>query len=328
MTGYALRQSWLPIALSLIFAIPDGASAQNYPSRPITFVVPSTPGGVADGGARVIAKALGEKIKQVVLVENRPGAGGAVATEFVVKSRPDGYTMFYGNAASIVTNPVLYKNLTFDPRKDLAPVHGLQVTPPVLVINPKQPYKTLDELVAYAKANPYKINFASGGAGTTQHLAGELLQKLAGIKMTHVPYKGSIPAMTDVVSGVADLMFDYPVTIMPLVEAKKISALAVLSDRRLSIMPDTKTAVELGYQDLVLSAWSGLFVPAGTPRDVVAILGQAVGEALRDPALVKYFNDNGQGILSDMTPEKFAPFVAAEAPKWKDLVEMSGAKAY
>jgi tripartite-type tricarboxylate transporter receptor subunit TctC len=305
-----------------------GAFAQAYPNKPITWVVPFTPGGITDSGSRIIAKALSERINQPVLVENRPGAGGVVGTEYVARSKPDGYTMVYGTVGTIATNPVLYKNLSFDTRKDLIAVHGMNASPVVIVVNPERPYKTVAELIAYAKKNPEKINFASAGAGTTTHLSAELFQQVTGIKLTHIPYKGSIPAMTDVIAGVADLMFDYPVTIMPQETAGKVKAIATLAPQRLDVMPNVPTIAELGYPEAELGSWSGIFVAKDTPADVTAKLGAEFGQALKDPAVVKYFADNGQVILTDMTPEKFNPFIDKEMVKWKKLIEASGAKAF
>ena len=309
-------------------AIPSVTFAQDYPNKPITWVVPFTPGGITDGGARIIAKALSEKIGQPVLVENRPGAGGVVGTEFVAKSKPDGYTMVYGTAGTIATNPVLYKTTSFDTRKDLVAVHGMGESPVVVVVNPSRPYKTIQELIDYAKKNPEKVNYASAGAGTTTHLSAELFQQVTGVKLTHVPYKGSAPALTDLIAGVADIMFDYPVTIMPQEAAGKLRSLVTLAPKRLAVMPNTPAISEAGYKAAEIGSWSGIFVAKGTPPDIVAKLGAAFGAALKDPSVTKYFADNGQVLLTDMTKDKFDPFVDNEMGKWKKLVETSGAKAF
>jgi tripartite-type tricarboxylate transporter receptor subunit TctC len=304
------------------------AHAQSYPSKPITWVVPFTPGGITDNGARVIAKALSERIGQPVLVENRPGAGGVVGTEYVARSRPDGYTMVYGTAGTIATNPVLYKNLSFDTRQDLVAVHGMGVSPPVLVVNPSKPFKTVAELVDYAKKNPEKVNMASAGAGTTTHLAGELFQQVTGVKLTHVPYKGSAPALTDVIAGVADIIFDYPVTTMPQEAAGKLLPIATMTAERLEVMPKIPSIKEAGYPDAEISSWSGIFVAKDTPAEIVAKLGAEFGKALEDPAVVKYFAENGQVRLAGWTRDKFDPFIDKEMVKWKNLIETSGAKAF
>jgi tripartite-type tricarboxylate transporter receptor subunit TctC len=316
------------LALAGVSLAGGEALAQAYPSKPITWVVPFTPGGITDSGARVIAKALSERIGQPVLVENRPGAGGVVGTEHVAKSKPDGYTMVYGTAGTIATNPVLYKNLSFDTRKDLVAVHGMGVSPPVLTANPQKPFKTVAELIDYAKKNPEKINMASAGAGTTTHLAGELFQQVTGVKFTHVPYKGSAPALTDVIAGVADIIFDYPVTLMPQEAAGKLRPLATMTAQRLDVMPKVPSIAEAGFPDAEISSWSGIFVARDTPADVVAKLGAEFGKALEDPAVVKYFADNGQIRLAGWTKEKFDPFIDKEMVKWKKLIEASGAKAF
>lgn len=291
-------------------------------------MVPFTPGGITDNGARVIAKALSEKIGQTVLVENRPGAGGVVGTEHVAKSNPDGYTIIYGTAGTIATNPVLYKTTSFDTRKDLIAVHGMGESPVVVVANPTRPYKTIGELIEYAKKNPGKINFASAGAGTTTHLSAELFQQVTGTKLTHVPYKGSAPALTDLIAGVNDIMFDYPVTVMPQEAAGKLKSLATLTPQRLTVMPNTPTIGEAGYKAAEIGSWSGIFVAKGTPKIIVSKLENAFGEALKDPAVVKYYAENGQVLLTGMTKDKFDAFIDGEMPKWKRLVEMSGAKSF
>jgi tripartite-type tricarboxylate transporter receptor subunit TctC len=304
------------------------AIADTFPSKPLTWVVPFTPGGITDNGARVIAKALSAKLAQTVLVENRPGAGGVVGTEHVAKSAPDGYTFVYGTAGTIATNPVLYKTTSFDTRKDLIAVHGMGESPVVVVANPSRPYKTIGELIDFAKKNPGKINFASACAGTTTHLSAELFQQVTGVKLTHVPYKGSAPALTDLIAGVNDIMFDYPVTVMPQESAGKLKSLATLTPQRLTVMPNTPTIGEAGYKAAEIGSWSGIFVPKGTPTIVVSKLEKAFGEALRDPAVAKYYADNGQVLLTGMTKEKFDAFIDDEMPRWRKLVEMSGAKSF
>lgn len=316
------------LAAACLSVASSGAFAQAYPSKPITWVVPFTPGGITDSGSRIIAKALSDRINQPVLVENRPGAGGVVGTEYVARSKPDGYTMVYGTAGTIATNPVLYKNLSFDTRKDLMAVHGMGESPVVIVVNPQRPYKTVAELIEYAKKNPEKVNFASAGAGTTTHLSAELFQQVTGVKLTHIPYKGSIPAMTDVIAGVADIMFDYPVTIMPQEASGKVKSIATLAPKRLAVMPNVPTIAELGYPDAEIGSWSGIFVAKDTPADITAKLAAEFGQALKDPAVVKYFADNGQVLLTDMTADKFNPFIDKEMVKWKKLIEASGAKAF
>lgn len=316
------------LAAACLSVASSGAFAQAYPSKPITWVVPFTPGGITDSGSRIVAKALSDRINQPVLVENRPGAGGVVGTEYVARSKPDGYTMVYGTAGTIATNPVLYKNLSFDTRKDLMAVHGMGESPVVIVVNPQRPYKTVAELIEYAKKNPEKVNFASAGAGTTTHLSAELFQQVTGVKLTHIPYKGSIPAMTDVIAGVADIMFDYPVTIMPQEASGKVKSIATLAPKRLAVMPNVPTIAELGYPDAEIGSWSGIFVAKDTPADVTAKLAAEFGQALKDPAVVKYFADNGQVLLTDMTADKFNPFIDKEMVKWKKLIEASGAKAF
>jgi tripartite-type tricarboxylate transporter receptor subunit TctC len=201
-------------------------------------------------------------------------------------------------------------------------------SPPILGVNPERPYKTVAELIAYAKKNPEKVNMASAGAGTTTHLAGELFQQVTGVKFTHVPYKGSIPAMTDVIAGVADVIFDYPVSTMPQEAAGKVKVLASMTAKRLDVMPKTPSIAELGYADAEISSWSGIFVAKDTPPEIVKKLGEEFGKALEDPTVVKYFADNGQVRLNGWTKDKFDPFIDKEMVKWKKLIESSGAKAF
>lgn len=323
-----MRGAGAAVPALTLTALAHAAIAQSFPTRPISWIVPFPPGGNTDITARTVGKLVSEDLGQPIVIENRGGGGGIIGTEQGVRARPDGHTLVFGTAGTIAANPALLKTLPFDPLTDLRPVHGLAETPAILLVNPAKPYKTLQEFVAFAKANPGAINYASAGTGTTAHLAGELFQQVAGIKLTHVPYKGTGPALVDLLAGVVDAMFDYPVTTLPHIRDGKIRAIASLTRERIAVLPDVPTAQELGLKDATIASWSGVFVPKGTPDAVVARLSAAFGKALRSQELAKHFAESGQSILSDQDTEAFPGFVALEAARTKALVERSGASAF
>jgi tripartite-type tricarboxylate transporter receptor subunit TctC len=305
----------------------SAAAAQDFPNRPVTWVVPYTPGGVTDTGARVVAKAFSETLGQQVIVENRGGAGGIVGTEYVAQSKPDGYTVLYGSSGPMATNPYLYKRVTYNPMTSFSLIHTMSESPLIMVVNTNAPYKTVKEFVDYAKKNPGKINMGSAGAGTTTHLVGELLQKEADIKLTHIPYKGSSPEMVDLLAGVLNVSFDYSVVVKPLIEAGKLRPLAVTSAERMKNFPDVPTLKEAGYPGAVLSGWSTLVAAANTPQPIVDKLAKAFGEALKKPEVVAYFENNGSAVMPPLTGDKLMKFMVDENAKFKSLVEKSGATA-
>jgi tripartite-type tricarboxylate transporter receptor subunit TctC len=267
---------------------------------------------------------MSEDLGQPVVIENRPGAGGVTGTDAVVRSKPDGYTVVLASPGIMATNPLVYPNHPFDPETDLVAIHGLNGSPSVIVVNAERPYKTLEELVAFAKENPGSVKFASGGNGTASHLAGELFQQIAGVKFTHIPYKGSAPAMNDTVSGTVDLIFDYPVSTKPLVDGGQVRALAIMAPERVQVMPDVPAVGELGYGDAVLDSWSGLFAPKGTPQEIIAKLSASVSKALKDPAILKTFDDAGRTTMSDLDATTFPAFVHEEIVKWSGLAKKAG----
>lgn len=298
-----------------------GAVAEEYPTRALNWVVPFTPGGVTDTGARTVAKVLSEKLKQPVVVENRPGAGGIVGAEYVVNAKKDGYTFLYTSNGVAVTYPFLYKKMSFNPQTDLLPVHGMAMSPMLVMVRADSPHKTLADLIAYAKKNPEKLNFASVGQGSTQHLLAELLQAEAGFKMTHIPYKGTAPALTDTLGGAIDVMFDYAVIMKPQMEAGKLRALAVSGEKRLTSLPDVPTIIELGHPNVSFTAWSSITMPAGTPQPIVDKLAKAFGESLEHPDVVKYFTDQGSAIMQGVAKEKLSSFYDSERAKMKAIVD-------
>jgi tripartite-type tricarboxylate transporter receptor subunit TctC len=296
--------------------------AADYPNKPVHWVVGYPPGGSTDITARLIGNYLSEKLHQQFIVENKAGAGNNIGTEFVINSPPDGYTVYLVNPANGI-NASLYKKLNFNFIRDMAPVGGIMRVPNVMVVNPAVPAKTVAEFIGYAKANAGKINMASSGNGTSVHLSGELFMALTGVKMTHVPYRGSNPALTDMISGQCQVMFDNMPSSLPHIKAGKLRALAVTTEQRAAALPDVPTLAETvkGYE---ASAWFGMGAPAKTPKDVIAILNKGINEALADPKMKPRFDDLG-GAPMGGSPEDFGKIVVAETEKWKKVVEFSGA---
>jgi tripartite-type tricarboxylate transporter receptor subunit TctC len=314
------------LTLSLIVAAP-AAATETYPSRPITWVVPFGAGGVTDSTARIMAKAMSQITGQPVLVDNRPGAAGIVGTEHVAAAKPDGYTILYASSGPMAVNPTLYKGkLSYDPLKSFAPVQALSQSNMLIVVNPSAPFKTLPELIEYAKKNPEKINFGSPGQGTAQHLSAELLQAEAGIKMTHVPYKTGATQMGDLMSGVLDLSIEYPTVVRPYIEAGKMRPIAMTGAKRFKSFPDVPSVAELGYPGAQNAGWSSIAVPAATPPEVVEKLAQIVKQALKDPAVAQYYDLNDNTVL-EIGPDKMRDYIAKEIEKFKGVVERSGATA-
>lgn len=309
---------------SLAFGAVLAADAP-WPDRPVKLIVPFTPGGVTDNTSRLLAKLLEPHLGQPVIVENRPGAGGSVGVEAAARQAPDGYTMVYGTQGTHAANLALYKKVGYDPVADFVPVAAIAESPLVLVINPSRPFKTLPELIAYAKANPGKLNYGSAGAGTGTHLTAELFQDLTGTKMTHVAYKGSSPALTDLMAGSIDLMFDYPAIVLPLVNGKKLTALAVTAKTRLANAPDVPVVSEFGLTGAESSSWGAVFVPAKTPPAIVKKLADAIEKAMVDPEMVKNNQKYGTIPMSGMRDQKLGDFVKTEMVRWRALVQKTGA---
>jgi tripartite-type tricarboxylate transporter receptor subunit TctC len=300
-------------------------AADPYPSKPITWVVPYTPGGVTDTTSRAISKKMGDVLGQSFVVDNRPGVGGSMATEQVARAAPDGYTVLYATSGTMAANLALYKNLKYEPLRDFIPVHGMFLSPLVLAVDAAKPYKSVADLVKFAKQNPGALNYGSAGPGTGTHLTSELMQTKAGIKMTHVPYKGSTPALQDLLGGRIDMMFDYTVTLLPHIKSGRLRPLAVMGRTRLDALPDVPTIAEAGLPGAESSAWSGIVVPAGTPADVVKKLSNAMAVALKDQAVVAPFEQIGSLPLVDYDEARFKTFIADEIKKWAEVVRDSGA---
>jgi len=297
----------------------NGASAQNYPSRVIRWVVPYTPGGATDIVARIIAAGIQDRLGQQIIIENRPGAGNNLGTEGVVRAAPDGYTLLLVNPAHAI-NATLYQKLSFNFLNDIAPVAGFMRVPNVMEVNPGVPAKTVAEFIAYAKANPGKVNWATSGNGTSVHLSGELFKMMTGVDLQNVPYRGSAPALTDMLSGQIHVMFDNMPPSLPHIKAGKLRALGVTTAQRSSVLPDVPTIGETvtGYE---ASAFFGMGVPKKTPADVIARLNREVNAALKDPKVTARLADLG-GTLIPGTPEDFGRLVAEETAKWEKVIRV------
>ncbi len=301
------------------------AQAPDYPTKPIRIVVPFPPGGATDILARDVAQKLTESWGQQVIVDNRPGAGGNIGSELVAKSAPDGYTLEMGTVGTHAINASLYAKMPYDHIKDFVPVILVAGVPNVLVVNPSVPANSVQELIAYAKANPGKLNFASSGSGTSIHLSGELFKVMAGVQMTHIPYKGSAPAVQDLIGGQVQLMFDNLPPSLPQIKAGKLRALAVTSATRAPALPDTPTIAEAGLPGFEASSWFGLLAPAGTPPAIVAKLNGEIAKWLATPEAKEKLAKQGANAVGG-TSEDFAKHIAAETAKWAKVVKDSGAK--
>ena len=292
----------------------------SWPTKPITFVVPQAPGGANDVIARAVAQGLGTSLGEPVVVENRPGANGNLGTGQVARSAADGYTFLVTAQSAYTINPALYSKLPFDPIKDFTPVMQLAVAPYLLVVNPNFPAKSLDELVAYAKAHPGKVEYASAGNGTLNHLLGEMLKKQKGLNLLHVPYKGASAAATDVVAGQLPMTFGSFPGVMPFVTSGKLRVLGVAADQPTSLASDIPV---LG-KGLAVTSWYGLFAPAGTPQPIVDKLYQAVQAVLAKPEMAERFKTLGAERV-DSNPQSFKAMLPGELAHWKQVVQDSGA---
>jgi tripartite-type tricarboxylate transporter receptor subunit TctC len=299
------------------------ARAQAYPSRPARIVVPFAPGGSTDIIARLIGQWLSERLGQQFVIENRPGAGSNIGTEVVVNAPPDGYTLLLVGASSAI-NATLYEKLSFNFLRDIAPVSGIISIPFIMAVNPSFPAKTVSEFIAYARANPGKVNMASGGNGTAGHLSGELFKMMAGINMVHVPYRGEAPALTDMLGGQVQAMFGTMPASIEYVRAGKLRPLAVTSARRSELLPDLPTVGDFvpGYET---SAWQGIGAPKNTPAEIINKLNKEINAGLADPKIKTRVADMGGTVLAG-SPADFGKLIADETEKWGKVVKFSGAK--
>ena len=315
------------VAIGLGLVATDATFAQPYPNKLIRIVAPFPPGGPTDGAARLIADRLATLFGQTVVVENRPGgAGGTVGVKSAASADPDGYTILFTPPGPLVSAPAIFKNVGYDPAKAFVPVAAVFSSPQILVVNPNVPAKSMQELVAHAKANPGKVSYASPGFGTQPHLLGEMLKLMTGADMVHVPYKGSAPVLTDLIAGQVQMYFDAASFLLPHVESGKLRVLAVADERRLPQLPDTPTTLEAGFGKLQASYWVGILVPAGTPPAIVDRLNAAINEVMTSKAmeetLVKLTARARPG-----SPADFAAFMAAESRKWSETINAANIRA-
>ena len=317
--------AWLALALA---SCPAPALAQQggYPSRPVKMIIPFAPGGASDFVGRIMQPKLNELLGQQIVIENRAGAAGNIGMEAAAKSAPDGYTIYLGNIGTIAINPSVFTNLPVDPIRDFVAVTQVVDVPSVLVANPSLPAGSVREFVAYAKANPGKLNYASPGSGSQNRLEMELLRKLESLNMVHVPYKGGAgPAVTGLVAGETQVAFTTAPSAMGQIQGKRIKVLAVTSAKRMHQLPDTPTMIESGYKDFQSSSWQGMFVPAGTPRAVVDRLFDVLQQTMKMPEVVERLASGGVEVALSASPKAFADFVATESQRWGRVAKESGA---
>lgn len=326
------RAFWVDAARAAVVAVVwlavGGAASQaeDYPSRPIKFVVPAAAGGPTHITAQVLAEKMTPLLGQPVIVESKPGAGNNLGADFVAKSAPDGYTILLATIGTHAINQTLFKKLPFDPIKDFAPVSLVVRYPLLLVVAPELKVNSVRELIDFAKANPGKLNRASGGNGTSMHLAGEMFVHQAGIDAPHVPYRGSAPALNDLLGSHVQFMFDSMITALPLVQAGKLRALAVTGKTRSPLLPDVPTVAESGLANYAADGWTGVVVPAGTPPQAIAKLNAAIVGALKDPSIREAFGKQAAEIVGS-TPEEFAAFMRSETDKWAKIIRAANISA-
>ena len=317
----------LTLLLAAATAVSGGASAQPYPSRPVRLVVGFAPGGAADFVARALQEPLARALGQPLVVENRPGAGSSIAAEHVAKSAPDGYTLLIASPSSILVNPILSPKAGFDPAKDLAPIGKVSTSPLVAAVHPGVGAGTLQELIALAKKSPGKLNYSTSGNGSAPHLAAVLFARLAGIDIVHVPYKGGAPSVQAVLAGDTQLSFATPPSVLPLVQAGRLKALAVTSRNRSPLVPGVPGMAEAGLPEYEIAFWYGLFAPAGTPGEAISKVAAAAAAAIREAKVQETLAKEGTETSGSATPAEFAAFIAQDARLWARLVKDSGAKA-
>lgn len=327
MQTFSRRLAASVAALAALAFTAPGWAAKPYPERPVTLVVGYAAGGATDIVARLVAKALTDELGQTIVVENKTGANSNIGAEIVSRAAPDGYTLYVGSIANTI-NRTLYSKLNYDFIKDFKPIGLLATIPNILVVNPKLPVKTVPEYLAYAKANPGKLTCASSGSGSSIHLSCELFKMQTGTDILHVPYRGSGPAVADLLGGQVDSMFDNLPSSLPHVQAGKLRAIGVTSPQRLPAVPDVPTLAESGLPGFDVESWFGLIAPAGTPQPVIERLNQALNKALADPALVASYKQSGfYAPQPPNTPDTFAKKIASEIDKWGAVVKRADIKA-
>ncbi len=304
---------------TIMAVVPAVAAETDYPTKPILINVPFSAGGTTDLLARAIGQQLGQKWGVSVVIENKPGAGGNIGTAQVARAAPDGYTILMGTIGTHAINPSLYKDMPYDAVKDFAPITRVAMVPNALVVRKDAPYDTVQELIAYGKANPGKLNFGSSGFGSTLHMSGETFKMMTGVQMVHVPYKGSSPAVADLLGGQISMIFDNLPSALPHIKAGRLKALGVTSSERAEQLPDVPTISEAGVDGYAVMSWFGLWAPKDTPPKIVKKLNEAVVEILNEPEMQITIRSQG-AIPHPETPEEFAEFIGSETKKWSDVV--------
>ena len=309
---------------SLLSPVLSSAQSQ-YPTKPINFIVPYGAGGGADSRSRQIAQKMSILLNQPIIVDNKPGAGGNIGTEFIARAAPDGYTIGMGNFAPMAVNKTLFGNLRYDPETDLSPIVLIEKGPLVLVVNPSSPYKTVKDIIDAAKAKPGELTFSSGGIGGSHQLSAELFKQSTGIDMIHVPYKSGSAGLTDLMAGNVTMMFDQMYSAMPSIKADKLRPIAMTSKKRSPLLPNVPSFAEVGYPKVEVLNWQGLIAPKGTPKAIIDKLNAAANEALKDPQLRELMLSQGNEIGGG-TPADFATLIKAEAAKWSTVVKTANIK--
>ena len=321
-----LRNTCARLAAAVVCALAAvAAHAQQYPTKPIRLICPFPPGGTTDVVARIVAQGLSEAWGQQVIVDNRPGAGAVIGTEMAAKSPPDGYTVLLGSITTHAVNPALHRKLNFDAVRDFAPVTLVVSSPQLLAVNPAVAAKNVKELIALAKAKPGQLNYASAGQGSSPHLTFELFKSATGIDIRHIPYKGTGPAITELVGGQVQAMITGVVALMPHVKSNRLRALAVTSKGRVGVLPDVPTIMESGVPNFDVSSWFGVFLPAGTPKAIVTKMNAEVRRIVEAPDVKKRLIDLGADPETN-TPEQFAAYVRSERTRWAKVVQDTGAR--
>jgi len=315
---------WLACLLALLLPV-QVTRAADYPVRPVTLVTAFTPGGPSDLLARIVGQRLSEILHQPFVVDGRPGGGGNIAAEFVARATPDGYTLLLGNNSILATNMSLYKKLGYDARRDFAPITLIGSQANILVVGPRVHANAMAELIALAKENPGKLNYASTGYGAAAHLSAELFKRDAGIDIVMVPYKGAGPALQDLMAGQVDMVFATAASVIGHIRSGTLRPLAVTTAKRTALLPDVATVAELGIPGFEATTWHGLVAPAGTPKDIIDTLNRATIEVLKDPNVRKSLTDLGVDIAGS-SPEEFAAYIRLEIPKWAAVIAASGAQ--
>ena len=309
-----------------LFSIPVSIAQTPYPNKPISFIVPYGTSGSADLRSRQVTQKMSVVLKQSFIVENKPGAGGNIGTEFIARANPDGYTIGMGNFAPLSVNKYLFEVLRFDPEKDVVPIILIEKGPLVLVVNTNSPFKTIDDIVRAAKAKPGSLTFSSGGIGGTHQLSAELFKQSAEIDMIHVPYKSGSAALTDLMAGNVNMMFTQMYSAIPKIQAGKIRPIAITSKARSALLANVPTFIELGYPKVEVLNWQGLIAPKGTPKAIIDRLNTVANQVLKDPVvrdqIISQNNEVGGG-----TPEEFAALIKSESAKWSSVIKAAGIKA-